>query len=511
VEHLQHFGLSLDPFQIEPDLRFYYDSPLHSDAQRRVERGLRQSKGLSILTGASGTGKSLLARRLFSRLEEEMFEAALMVMLPGAADTGSVLARFAKHLEIEDRSDDSARAIGQIYEQLAVVREDGRHSILILDDAHLLSPTALAEVGALLTLEYEDRRLVSILLVGSPALDADVANDPSLGQRVDIRVNLSPLDFDNASAYLANRLQVAGGVPGIIPADAVQTLFKYSGGRPRLINTLADNALFEAYLAGRQQIDVADVERAAGDLGIGVGPGSGHSTGASPPASAAGSPTQRPDLLVAVDTAEPNGGALVDAREPQPQESGAAPADDDEEVDLGALLDIVEPEPEAGANFAAEEMDIDSLLETVAPEPQASADPLAAAELDLEIELGTEAGESELGSPLGAQHPAEQTRLMLDDEPMEFEIEDSEALASEGSAALELGDPLGPDDGYGSPEGGRALELEADDVMPSPELESAGDATRLILPGEADELLMTAEAVDESDEVDAAFGKLLED
>ena len=510
MEHLQHFGLSLDPFQIEPDLRFYYDSPLHSDAQRRVERGLRQSKGLSILTGASGTGKSLLARRLFSRLEEEMFEAALMVMLPGAADTGSVLARFAKHLEIEDRSDDSARAIGQIYEQLAVVREDGRHSILILDDAHLLSPAALAEVGALLTLEYEDRRLVSILLVGSPALDADVANDPSLGQRVDIRVNLSPLDFDNASAYLANRLQVAGGVPGIIPADAVQTLFKYSGGRPRLINTLADNALFEAYLAGRQQIDVADVERAAGDLGIGVGPGSGHSTGASPPASAAGSPTQRPDLLVAVDTAEPNGGALVDAREPQPQESGAAPADD-EEVDLGALLDIVEPEPEAGANFAAEEMDIDSLLETVAPEPQASADPLAAAELDLEIELGTEAGESELGSPLGAQHPAEQTRLMLDDEPMEFEIEDSEALASEGSAALELGDPLGPDDGYRSPEGGRALELEADDVMPSPELESAGDATRLILPGEADELLMTAEAVDEGDEIDAAFGQLLED
>ena len=105
MDHLQHFGLNLDPFQIEPDLRFYYDSAGHKDAQRRVERGLRQCKGLSLLTGEGGTGKSLLARRLLGDLEEEIFEAALMVMLPGAADANSVVGRFARHLEIEDVAD----------------------------------------------------------------------------------------------------------------------------------------------------------------------------------------------------------------------------------------------------------------------------------------------------------------------------------------------------------------------------------------------------------------------
>ena len=80
MEHLQHFGLAIDPFQIEPDLRFYYDSAVHTDAQRRIERGVRQAKGLSILTGEGGTGKSLLARRMLGGLAEEMFPVSVQVL-----------------------------------------------------------------------------------------------------------------------------------------------------------------------------------------------------------------------------------------------------------------------------------------------------------------------------------------------------------------------------------------------------------------------------------------------
>ena len=147
MEHLQHFGLTQDPFSNEPDLRFYFDSACHKEALLRVERGLRQNKGLTILCGQAGTGKTLLARRVYESLEEEIFEPSLMVMLPGAADAQSLLVRFAKQLGVEEPASDRSGVLGQIYEQLAIVREDGRHAVLIIDDAHVLTPEVMEAVA----------------------------------------------------------------------------------------------------------------------------------------------------------------------------------------------------------------------------------------------------------------------------------------------------------------------------------------------------------------------------
>lgn len=274
MEHLQHFGLSQDPFRNEPDLRFFFESACHVDAMRRLDRAVRQSKGLVVLTGDSGAGKTLLTRRLYENLEDEIFEAVLMVMLPGAADAPSVLSRFARQLGVEEPARDRAALIGQIYEHLAIVREDGRHAVLMIDDAHILSAQALAEIGGLLNLEYEDRGLLSLVLVGSADLESRLQGDSALHQRVDVRVRLQALDLANTTAYLYHRLGVAGGQPGIVPPHAAESILKFSRGRPRIINTLVDNALFESYLAGRRAIDSGDVERAAGDLAIGADPGS---------------------------------------------------------------------------------------------------------------------------------------------------------------------------------------------------------------------------------------------
>ena len=108
MEHLQHFGLTQDPFNNEPDLRFFFESASHRDAQRRVERGLRQHKGLTLLTGDGGMGKTLLARRILDGLEEEVFEATLLVMLPGAADATGILQRFVRQLGCEAPAADRA-------------------------------------------------------------------------------------------------------------------------------------------------------------------------------------------------------------------------------------------------------------------------------------------------------------------------------------------------------------------------------------------------------------------
>ena len=334
MEHLHHFNLNQDPFQNEPDLRFYVDDAVHRDVQLRVERGLRQSKGLCVLTGEGGTGKTLLARRILDSLEEEMFDANLMVMLAGAADADAVLMRFARQVGVDDPSDDRSALLAQLYEQLAIVREDGRHTVLILDDAHILGREAMAEVCGLLNLEYEDRRLLSLLLVGVPELDVTLSHDPSLAARVDVRVHLQPLDLANTQAYLSQRLGAVGGSPEIFADSAVAALFKFGRGRPRLLNTLADNALFEAYLGGQKQVEGTHVERAAGDLGVGADPGHTYSeipsarpAPAAPPAMP-GSPADDATVLAGFD---PNEDSALELR------TVAAPGDED--VDLGSLLE----------------------------------------------------------------------------------------------------------------------------------------------------------------------------
>ncbi len=300
MEHLQHFGLSQDPFSNEPDLRVYFDSVSHREAQRRVERGLRQRKGLTLLVGESGMGKTLLARRILDALEEEVFEATLLVMHPGAADATGILQRLARQIGCEQPSTDRAELLGQIYERLAIVREDGRHAVLMIDDAQIMTPGVFAELAGLLNLEYEDRRLMSMLLIGTSELDALVEGDARVLPRVDVRVRLQPLDMANTQAYLTHRLESVSGKPELVPPATMETLAKFGHGRPRLLNTLADNALFEAYLAGRDSIDPGDIERAAADLGVGIDPGTtlGRPAPAPLPALAA-VPASAPDPVAA--------------------------------------------------------------------------------------------------------------------------------------------------------------------------------------------------------------------
>ena len=103
-------------------------------------------------------------------------------------------------------------------------------------------------------------------------MDDLVAADPSIPPRIDVRVRMRPFDLENTAAYLAHRLASVSADASLLPPPVVEALYKLGGGRPRLLNTLADNALFEAYLAGRRFLEPIDIERAAGDLGIAPAP-----------------------------------------------------------------------------------------------------------------------------------------------------------------------------------------------------------------------------------------------
>lgn len=420
MEHLQHFGLTLDPFSNEPDLRFYFESASHKDAQRRVERGLRQHKGLTLLIGEGGMGKTLLARRILELLEEEVFEATLLVMLPGAADATGILQRFARQLGCEEPAVDRAGLLGQIYELLAIVREDGRHAVLMVDDAQIMTPDVFAELSGLLNLEYEDRRLISMLFVGSPELDKMVQNDPSIMPRVDVRVRLQPLDMDNGTAYMQHRIAAVKGSPEIVPSAAMDALHKFGRGRPRLLNTLADNALFEAYLTGRTSIDPSDVERAAADLGIGPDPGTTYSQlSAAPVPSAPGFSRVPADPVVPKITPP-----ALDLDEPV--------ADFDLSPDFSGALAPVTLDLDAGLEAALGDFDQAAAAAMLTPIGEVFEAPAAQAETEL-LEFALELPSREQFGEvleLGAD-------IMLESEL----LEEGDFLVAEGELApLELGE-----------------------------------------------------------------------
>jgi len=268
VEYLHHFELSEDPFRNDHLERFSAETPSQSETYQRLDRAVRQGRGLVALVGPAGSGKTVVARRLFEELEEEVFEATMLVVLRSQADSEWLMSRFARKLGVEEPASQREALIEQIYERLAIVREDGRHAVLIIDDADALaSRETLAELCALVKLEYEERRMLTVVLVGSSPLDHALLADPALAHHLEARVEMKPLLSEEAATYLGHRMTVAGGDPQLLLPGAVAALAELSKGTPGRMNILADNALFGAFVAGRSQVARSDVERAYAELG----------------------------------------------------------------------------------------------------------------------------------------------------------------------------------------------------------------------------------------------------
>jgi type II secretory pathway predicted ATPase ExeA len=271
VEHLHHFELAEDPFRSDAGEKFDVALPSRQEAVARLDRAVRQGKGLILLVGGVGAGKTRVARQLFDSLEEELFEAGMMVVLRREAGADWLVGRVARQLGIDDADSNQREAvIRQIYERLAIVHEDGRRAVLIIDDAHGLDSDAISELCGLVKLEYEERRILSVVLVGAPPLDAAIGCDPLFAHHVDVRVPLSPLPREEAGSYVSARIAAAGCPTELVLPGAVAALHEFSEGSPGRINALADNALYEAFLAGHAQITRSDVERAHRDLGWGT-------------------------------------------------------------------------------------------------------------------------------------------------------------------------------------------------------------------------------------------------
>jgi general secretion pathway protein A len=299
MSYLEFFGLSSEPFSNAPVSRFYYNAPQHQQALTRLLYVASSMKGLAVLVGDVGAGKTTLARRLLDSLPEEEYEAALLVIIHSGITAGWLLRRLALQLGVENPAPEKLTLLSQLYQRLLQIHEQGRKAVVLIDEAQMLETRELMEeFRGLLNLEVPERKLISFVLFGLPEIEQNLKLDPPLAQRVAMRYRLEPFSSESTEAYLKHRLRLAGSARMPFAADAIEAVHRRSGGTPRVINTLCDNALFEAFLARTQEVRAGLIEGVADNLGLEARPRAPASLRAPEPAPPAPTVPPVPPVLV---------------------------------------------------------------------------------------------------------------------------------------------------------------------------------------------------------------------
>lgn len=269
MSYLDHFGLGREPFSNAPDARFFFNTAQHNRALTRLLYAVDSNKGLAVLSGGVGTGKTTLARRLLDSLPDDRYESSMLVMVHSGVTPEWILTRIAMQLGVESPAPDRLPLLRQLYERLLAIEGAGKRAVVLIDEAQMLQTRELMEeFRGLLNLEIPGKKLLNILFFGLPEVDDCLRLDEPLAQRVAVRVHLHSLAPEITQAYIKHRLQIAGARRMLFSADAVSGIHRYTRGVPRLINTICDNCLFEAYLGKIETVNAKIVCGVAGDLGL---------------------------------------------------------------------------------------------------------------------------------------------------------------------------------------------------------------------------------------------------
>jgi len=270
MDHLGYYGLSEEPFSIVPLTNFYYHNDQHDQAFLRLKRAVEGMRGLAVLVGDVGTGKTLLARRLLESLPEDRYEAALLVVLHADVTGDWLVRRIAGQVGVAETGGDKVDVIGRLYSRLNEIAEEGRKAAILIDEAHMLrSAETLEEIRGLLNLELAESKLLSIVMFGMPELDRCLGSEPALKQRMAMRFQLKNFSHEVLVDYVRFRLFHAGSDKNVFSAKALEGVFNLSAGNPRLVNVICDNALFEGYVRRAElPLNTDIIESVASDLGL---------------------------------------------------------------------------------------------------------------------------------------------------------------------------------------------------------------------------------------------------
>lgn len=262
--YLEHFGLTESPFSTVPDPRFYYPSVKHREALACLVYAIENHKGVALVTGDIGTGKTMLCQAVLKQIEGET-DVALLDYTLLAPDEFHKAVCESFDLSPDGSKFELRQRLGQYAEEQ---KTRGSDVVLIVDEAQNLSQEVLEELRTLSNLATPTHKLLQIILLGQPEFRSRI-NAPgmeALDQRITLKFHLGPLSLEDTRAYIGHRLEKAGAEDdSIFEDEAAEAVHDATGGVPRLVNVLCDQALLMAYSNDETTVTAETVKQTVED------------------------------------------------------------------------------------------------------------------------------------------------------------------------------------------------------------------------------------------------------
>ena len=249
----KHWGLKKLPFENTPDTEFFFESEQHEEAFSRLSYVIDERKACGVITGAYGTGKTLILKALERQFKKKGYVFSF-VQNPRLDDLGLlkiILHNFTGY-NVPKAKEDVLMGIERF---LRDTMQDGKHVVVAVDEAQLINDESVfEELRLLLNFQTETRFMLTLLLSGQPELREKLDANKQFSQRVTLAYHLKPLDFEETRKYVLHRLEVAGLAENIFGEKALELLYERSGGIPRWINNIANMSMLAAYSKGEKTI-----------------------------------------------------------------------------------------------------------------------------------------------------------------------------------------------------------------------------------------------------------------
>ncbi|MFA5060469.1 MAG: AAA family ATPase [Candidatus Omnitrophota bacterium] len=261
------YGLKENPFSITSDPSFFYSSSCHQEAFSHLAYGIQQRKGILVITGEIGTGKTTLCRALLNTLDNRTKTA--FILYPNFSEL-QLLQLIMKDFGLTPKNKNKAALIEALNEFLLQESSHGNNVVVIIDEAQNLKESQLEQVRLLSNLETEKEKLLQLILVGQPELGdkLKLSSLRQLNQRVAVRYHIRPLAKAELKNYITHRLNVAGASRELtFTPEAVEEIYLYSSGTPRLVNILCDRALLAGFVGETFTIDYHMVKKCIEEVG----------------------------------------------------------------------------------------------------------------------------------------------------------------------------------------------------------------------------------------------------
>jgi len=261
--YLEYWGFKEFPFENVPDPGFFYLSKSHEEALTRLIYAAEMRKGGAMLSGEVGCGKTTLTKVYVQELSRDKYDIGLIInpKLEPKEFLQEVLYQF----DIPDVPNTKVKCLHILNEKMIENMKVNKETLLIVDEAQLLSETTFEEIRLLLNFQLNDRFLLTIILVGQPELRGKVKDIEQLNQRIAIQYHLKPFNLEDTLRYILFRQKKADREKNAFSREAIDKIYEYTEGIPRKINNLCDLALLIGFSTNEEVITSKIIENVISD------------------------------------------------------------------------------------------------------------------------------------------------------------------------------------------------------------------------------------------------------